>query len=42
MRALCEQSAGAAGPAHHYDLSDFGLTGAQVDERFAGYSRARA
>ena len=42
MRALCEQSAGAAGPGHHYDLSDFGLTGAQVDERFAGYFRARA
>jgi Sulfotransferase family len=42
MRALCEQSAGAAGPGHHYALSDFGLTGAQVDERFAGYFRARA
>jgi Sulfotransferase family len=42
MRALCEQNAGAAGPGHHYDLSDFGLTGAQVDERFAGYRRARA
>jgi hypothetical protein len=42
MRALCEQSAGAAGQAHHYDLSDFELTGEQVDERFAGYHRARA
>jgi hypothetical protein len=42
MRVLCEKSAGAAGPAHQYALSDFGLTGAQVDERFAGYFRARA
>ena len=42
MRVLCEQSAGAGGPAHQYALSDFGLTGAQVDERFAGDSRARA
>jgi len=25
------------GPAHRYALSDFGLTGDQVDERFAGY-----
>ena len=42
MRALCEQSAGAAGPTHQYALADFGLTGTQVDERFAGYFRARA
>ena len=35
-------SAGPAGPAHHYALSDFGLTGAQVDERFGGYFHARA
>jgi hypothetical protein len=42
IRALCEQNAGAAGPGHQYALSDFGLTGAQVDERFAGYFRARA
>jgi len=42
MRALCEQSPGAAGPGHRYALSDFGLTGEQVDERFAGYYRARA
>jgi hypothetical protein len=27
---------------HQYALSDFGLTAAQVDERFAGYFRARA
>src|SRR5215468_1876234 len=37
MRALCEQNPGAGGPGHHYALSDFGLTGEQVDERFAGY-----
>jgi hypothetical protein len=37
-----KQSAGAAGPAHQYALSDFGLSAAQVDERFAGYFRARA
>jgi sulfotransferase family protein len=36
MRALIEQDAGAARPAHHYELSDFGLTAAQVDERFRG------
>jgi Ni/Co efflux regulator RcnB len=42
MRMLCEQSPGTAGPGHHYALSDFGLTGEQVDERFAGYHRARA
>ena len=42
MRTLCGQSGGASGPAHRYALADFGLTGTQVDERFAGYSRARA
>ena len=42
MRALCEQGARGAGPAHQYAPSDFGLTGEQVDERFAGYHRARA
>ncbi len=42
MRVLCEQSAGPAGPSHQYALSDFGLTGAQVDERFGGYFHARA
>ena len=34
MRGLHERSASAARPAHHYALSDFGLTGEQVDERF--------
>jgi hypothetical protein len=29
-------------PAHRYALADFGLTGEQVDERFAGYLSARA
>jgi hypothetical protein len=42
MRVLCEQSAGAVGVGHQYALSDFGLTAAQVGERFAGYFRARA
>ena len=42
MRALCEPDAGAGGPTHQYALSDFGLTGAQVDERFARNFRARA
>jgi Ni/Co efflux regulator RcnB len=42
MRALCQQSPGGGGQAHQYALSDFGLTGEQVDERFAGYHRARA
>src|SRR5215467_13355115 len=38
MRALRAHSAPAAvGPAHRYALSDFGLTGEQVDERFAGH-----
>src|SRR6266700_1344386 len=36
-------TAGSAGrtavPAHQYALADFGLTGGQVDERFAGYLR---
>ena len=36
MRGLREQSTGAARPAHHYALADFGLTGGQVDERFQG------
>ncbi len=30
-------AAGDAVPAHRYSLADFGLTGEQVDERFAGY-----
>jgi hypothetical protein len=38
MRLLVTQSAaGEARPAHRYALADFGLTGEQVDERFAGY-----
>jgi len=38
MLAVRERSAPAAvGPAHRYALSDFGLTGGEVDERFAGY-----
>ena len=38
MEAVRAQGAPAAvGPAHRYALSDFGLTGDQVDERFAGY-----
>ena len=40
--ACCVSRAlGPAGRAHHYALADFGLTTAQVDERFAGYFRAR-
>jgi hypothetical protein len=37
MVALHGRAAGPATPAHHYTLSDFGLTGDRVDERFAGY-----
>ncbi len=32
-------AAGDARPAHRYSLADFGLTGAQVDERFGGDTR---
>ena len=42
MRALHAGRAGPGRPAHRYALSDFGLTGEQVDERFAGYLGARA
>jgi Sulfotransferase family len=42
MRALRAQAPGTAGAGHHDALSDFGLTGEQVDERFRGYRRARA
>ena len=35
MRALTGGSTGGR-PAHRYSLADFGLTGEQVDERFAG------
>jgi hypothetical protein len=42
--AMAALQAGRTGgrPAHRYALSDFGLTGEQVDERFAGYLSARA
>ena len=32
-----ESRSGAGRPAHRYSLSDFGLTGEEIDERFAGY-----
>jgi len=35
-RLLEESRTGAARPAHRYDLADFGLTGEEVTERFAG------
>jgi hypothetical protein len=41
MRGL-GRGASSTGTAHQYSLSDFGLTGEQVDERFAGYLGARA
>jgi hypothetical protein len=38
MRALHARStSGGARPAHQYALADFGLTGEDVDERFAGH-----
>jgi hypothetical protein len=43
MRVLHAQSATAeARSAHRYTLADFGLTGTEVDERFAGYLHAHA
>jgi len=52
MRALVSGPPGGAGggaggagggrPVHRYALADFGLTGEQVDERFAGYQGAGA
>jgi hypothetical protein len=42
IRALCAASADGGKPAHHYALDGFGLTGAQVDARFADYLRAHA
>jgi hypothetical protein len=40
MTALhAENTSGGRRPAHRYQLSDFGLTADQVDERFAAYSR---
>jgi len=39
MTALhTENTSGQRRPAHRYQLSDFGLTAGQVDERFAAYS----
>lgn len=35
-----QSSTGAAKPSHRYALEDFGLTPAQVEERFAGYTPA--
>jgi Ni/Co efflux regulator RcnB len=42
MRALLreQQAGGGAQPAHRYALSDFGLTGEQVDHRFTGHNGA--
>jgi hypothetical protein len=43
MRALQARNlSGDARPVHRYALSDFGLTGEEVDERFAGYPHAAA
>ncbi|HTI21380.1 MAG TPA: sulfotransferase [Kutzneria sp.] len=36
-----DNSSGQRQPAHRYQLSDFGLTGEEVDERFADYLRAQ-
>jgi Sulfotransferase family len=35
-----QSTAGRGRPSHHYTLQDFGLSGEQVDERFADYLRA--
>jgi hypothetical protein len=35
-----DNTSGQRQPAHRYQLSDFGLTGEEVDERFADYLRA--
>jgi hypothetical protein len=37
MAAAQRRDAPQSRPAHRYDLADFGLTGAAVDERFADY-----
>ncbi|MGE5133998.1 MAG: sulfotransferase family protein [Gemmatimonadota bacterium] len=42
MRELTAGSGTSARPAHRYSLADFGLTGEQVDERFAGCQPSRA
>ena len=39
VRALHGAAAGPGRPAHRYALADFGLTAAQVDERFGGDRR---
>jgi len=36
MRSLVGAHAAGGGPGHRYALADFGLTGTEVDERFAG------
>jgi hypothetical protein len=41
MTALRPGAARPAVPSHRYTLGDFGLTAAQVNERFAGYLAAR-
>jgi hypothetical protein len=44
MRSLVTASSrGVKGPGtgHRYSLADFGLTGEEVDERFAAYPAAR-
>ena len=35
MRSLIGADAAGRGPGHRYTLADFGLTGEEVDERFA-------
>jgi hypothetical protein len=43
MRSLAAGAvAGPPGPAHRYTLADFGLTGAEVDERFGAYATEQA
>ncbi|WP_433424044.1 sulfotransferase family protein [Microtetraspora malaysiensis] len=37
-----ESRSGPRRPAHRYALSDFGLTGEEIDERFAGYVESLA
>jgi hypothetical protein len=43
MQALhTESRSGGRAPSHRYGLADFGLTGEQVDERFADYLRTNS
>jgi hypothetical protein len=43
MRSLVTGAPGeGSGPAHRYTLADFGLTGEEVDERFAAYATEQA